>query len=227
MYLPVGGVDSICLVRMASVFVVLTRHRASPQGTFPRWLHTETMPFHRASFPGGSTDEALCYNLSVTTPKAYQQPNTREPPPPSTSSPQVSAQKPSMTQAEPVSRHVLGTTHTKPAQPYESGIRNAPRMSSLSFPAAWSGLEPSHSYSLAPTSLLRTHTALALNLLANYLSIYTMSTSSIVLFPCDRACHSLHHPLTAMLSLSFHTKTNSLHPLMHEHLLGHQQTTIA
>lgn len=81
MYLPVGGVDSICLVRMASVLVVLTRHRASPQGTLPRWLHTETMPFHRASFPGGSTDEALCYNLPVTTPKAYQQPNTREPPP--------------------------------------------------------------------------------------------------------------------------------------------------
>lgn len=159
------------------LLVVLIINRASPQGTFPRWLHKETTPCHRASFPGSTHRDHA--------PKAPQQPNTREPHP-STSSP---------TSLGPVSVNDtgraglsarLGTTYTKPVQPYERTSY------ATSFPAAWPGLEPSHSSSLAPTSLSRTHTAPTLHIPSTYLCPHPPSS-----FPIPRACQ---HPITSTTS---------------------------
>lgn len=194
------------------LLVVLIINRASPQGTFPQWLHKETTPCHRASFPGSTHRDHA--------PKASQLPNTREPHP-STSSP---------TSLGPVSVNDtgraglsarLGTTYTKPVQPYE---RTSYATSFL--PRCLAGSRTISLVQSGPNFVVKNSYGPDIT----YTFYLSMPTSSIVLSHPQSlsTSHYLHHLLHYSASLPLHPRPiYSLHPPMREHPLGHQQTPIA
>lgn len=178
---PGGGVDSVCLVRMASPCCSDNKSSVTPR-------HIPAMASQGDNALSQSFN-SLAQLIEIMHQRRPNNPtlgnHTLQLPPP-----QVSVQFPSMTQAEPVSRHVLGQLIPSRFSP-----TNAPRMLPPSFPAAWPGQEPSHSSSLAPTSLSRTHTAPTLHIPSTYLCPHPPSS-----FPIPRACQHLITSTTSYIT---------------------------